>query len=97
MTSLKNNTKILFTDLDGTLFDDQKQICPENRSAIRRALLAGHKIVITTGRPLFSAKKLCEQLLSLMESYGFMEQREHTCLFFPVVAKRSAAYREEEA
>ena len=44
-----------------------------------------------------SAKKLCEQLLSLMESYGFMEQREHTCLFFPVVAKRSAAYREEEA
>ena len=36
MTSLKNNTKILFTDLDGTLFDDQKQICPENRSAIRR-------------------------------------------------------------
>ena len=62
MTSLKNNTKILFTDLDGTLFDDQKQICPENRSAIRRALLAGHKIVITTGRPLFSAKKLCEEL-----------------------------------
>ncbi len=62
MTSSNKNTKILFTDLDGTLFDDQKNICPENRNAIKQALLAGHKIVITTGRPLFSAKKLCEEL-----------------------------------
>lgn len=59
---MSEHSKILFTDLDGTLLDDQKGICPENRDAIARALLAGHKIVLTTGRPLFSAKKLCEEL-----------------------------------
>lgn len=62
ITSSAKNTKILFTDLDGTLLDDQKNICQENRNAIQRALLAGHKIVITTGRPLFSAKKMCDEL-----------------------------------
>lgn len=54
--------QILFTDLDGTLLDDHKNICVENRTAIDHALLAGHKIVITTGRALFSAQKLCEDL-----------------------------------
>ncbi len=62
MTESKNSTKILFTDLDGTLLNDQKQICPENRKAIDRALAAGHKIVITTGRPLVSAQKLSQEL-----------------------------------
>ena len=45
---------ILFTDLDGTLLDDHKDLTFENREAISQALSAGHKIVITTGRPLAS-------------------------------------------
>lgn len=44
-----------------------------------------------------NAKKLCEQLLSLMDSYGFVERWKDRYYFFPVVAKLSAAYREEEA
>lgn len=56
------NTRILFTDLDGTLLNDQKEITPGNRAAIEDALASGHKIVISTGRPLASAKVQAERL-----------------------------------
>ena len=46
------DTKILFTDLDGTLLNRKKEITAENAAAIDRALTAGHKVVINTGRPL---------------------------------------------
>lgn len=50
------NAKILFTDLDGTLLNDQKEITSGNQQAIDEALAKGHKIVISTGRPLASAR-----------------------------------------
>lgn len=53
---------ILFTDLDGTLLNDQKELSPGNRQAIDRALQAGHQVVISTGRPLCSAKLQAEKL-----------------------------------
>lgn len=56
------NTKILFTDLDGTLLDDDKNITAGNRDAINEALTCGHKIVISTGRPLASARVQAERL-----------------------------------
>ncbi len=49
------NTKIFFTDLDDTLLDSRKQVSPEDQAAMHRALDAGHKIVINTGRPLPAA------------------------------------------
>lgn len=49
------NKRILFTDLDGTLLNDEKQITPGNQAAIDEALARGHIIVISTGRPLVSA------------------------------------------
>ncbi len=54
--------KALFLDLDGTLLNDQKEITDGNREAINRALAAGHKVVITTGRPLVSAVLQAEKL-----------------------------------
>lgn len=54
--------KILFTDLDGTLLDDQKQVSPANRDAIERALHAGHKIVLATGRALSSTLPIASGL-----------------------------------
>lgn len=54
--------RILFTDLDGTLLDDQKKITPGNQSAIDEALALGHIIVISTGRPLVSALIQAENL-----------------------------------
>ena len=54
--------RILFTDLDGTLLDDQKNITPGNQAAIDEALALGHIIVISTGRPLASALIQAERL-----------------------------------
>lgn len=54
--------KILFTDLDGTLLTDDKKITPGNYQALMDALAAGHRVVITTGRPLKSALIQAEKL-----------------------------------
>lgn len=58
--------KILFTDLDGTLLTDDKRIASEDMAAIQKMIAAGHKFVMTTGRPLTSVKKLAEK-------YGFLK------------------------
>ncbi|MDE7218031.1 MAG: Cof-type HAD-IIB family hydrolase [Oscillospiraceae bacterium] len=47
--------KILFLDLDGTLLNDRKEITPGNRRALDEALARGHRIVVTSGRPLKSS------------------------------------------
>lgn len=49
--------KALFTDLDGTLLNSKNEISVGNREAIEALRKAGHHIVLTTGRPLESAKK----------------------------------------
>lgn len=54
--------KAIFLDLDDTLLNTDKEITPGNRAAIDRALAAGHKVTITTGRPLDSAVKLADEL-----------------------------------
>ena len=54
--------KILFLDLDGTLLNDHKEITEGNRRAINQALARGHRVVITTGRPLKSAILQAENL-----------------------------------
>lgn len=46
--------QILFTDLDGTLLNDQKEITPGNRQAVEEALAAGKRIVAASGRSLDS-------------------------------------------
>lgn len=54
--------KILFTDLDGTLLNDDKQVSDGNRAAIQRLLDAGHYLVVSTGRPTKSAFKVVQRL-----------------------------------
>jgi Cof subfamily protein (haloacid dehalogenase superfamily) len=54
--------KAIFLDLDGTLLNDQKEVTEENQKTIARMLEKGHKVVITTGRPLVSAIKQAEKL-----------------------------------
>ena len=56
--------KLLFTDLDGTLLTDDKQILDDDMKAIEGMLERGHKLVLCTGRPLASAKQLAQK-------YGF--------------------------
>ena len=53
ITEMSN--KILFTDLDGTLLNNDKNISPEDLEAIKELTASGHKFVISTGRPIQSA------------------------------------------
>lgn len=55
-------TKILFTDIDGTLLDDKKEIPMSNREAIEKLIKEGHKIVLTTGRALSGTVGQAEKL-----------------------------------
>ena len=54
--------KILFLDIDDTLLNRKKEVTPDVDAAIRKALGAGHRIVITTGRPLAGALPLIGRL-----------------------------------
>lgn len=59
---MTTDTKILFTDLDGTLLNDSKQVSDEDLRAINELIDAGHRFVIATGRPLYSAKIVAKEL-----------------------------------
>lgn len=47
-------TKILFTDLDGTLLNSKKQISEYTREVLQRWTEAGHKLVLCSGRDINS-------------------------------------------
>lgn len=57
-----DTAKILFLDIDDTLLTRRKTITDENRSAIGKALAAGHRIVICSGRPHFGVLSIAESL-----------------------------------
>lgn len=53
--------KVIFLDMDGTTLDDRHEISEKNLAAMEAAVKAGHDVVITTGRPEASARKLVEK------------------------------------
>ncbi len=57
-----NPSKVIFTDLDGTLLNDKGRISVENKNAIIKALDYGHKVYIATGRPYAFAKNLAQSI-----------------------------------
>lgn len=59
---MDKKTKILFTDIDGTLLNDKKEIPDVNRKAIEQLIEEGHKIVLTTGRALSGTVGQAEKL-----------------------------------
>jgi Cof subfamily protein (haloacid dehalogenase superfamily) len=52
------NKKLLAVDMDGTLFDDDKNISKENLNAITKLLDAGHVLAFNTGRPNNALKRI---------------------------------------
>lgn len=54
--------KLLFLDLDGTLLNDRKEITSGNRQAIGEAIARGHRIIVTSGRPLKSSLDQAKRL-----------------------------------
>ncbi len=45
---------LLAFDMDGTLLDDKKKICPKTLRYLRKLIKQGHKVVISSGRPIRS-------------------------------------------
>ncbi len=54
--------KILFTDLDGTLLNDQKQINEYTRKVLKDWTMAGHKLVLCSGRDINSVGNVKDEL-----------------------------------
>ncbi|NME82844.1 Cof-type HAD-IIB family hydrolase [Clostridium sp. SM-530-WT-3G] len=48
---------VIYTDLDGTLLNDKKEVSPQNREAIERFIEGGGKFAIATGRAFESIEK----------------------------------------
>ena len=46
---------VLFSDLDGTLFNSRTEVSPENRAAIERYTAAGGRFAMSTGRAPFNS------------------------------------------
>jgi Cof subfamily protein (haloacid dehalogenase superfamily) len=53
--------KLIATDLDRTLLNEEHEISEENRIAIRQAQEKGIEVVIATGRTYFDALSICKQ------------------------------------
>lgn len=64
---LNKTMKLLFLDLDGTLLNDEKGINSGDMEAIDRMIAAGHKVVINSGRPLYS-------IMVLARKFGFIRE-----------------------
>lgn len=51
-----HKTKILFTDMDGTLLNRQKEVTPYTREVLEKWCQAGHKFVLCSGRDINNLK-----------------------------------------
>lgn len=57
----KSACNLLFCDLDGTLLRDDCTISTEMKNALNRMTAAGHKLILSSGRPLPSVLEVSEQ------------------------------------
>ena len=53
----KLRKNVLFTDMDGTLLLKDSTVSADMKAALDRAVAAGHRLVLTSGRPLPSIKE----------------------------------------
>ena len=57
-----HKTKILFTDMDGTLLNKQKEVTPYTREVLEKWCQAGHKFVLCSGRDINNLKSVWKSL-----------------------------------
>lgn len=55
-------SKILFSDLDGTLLKDNKTVSEKNKAAINKLIEEGNYFAICTGRPVASGRRVAKEL-----------------------------------
>ena len=61
--------KLLFVDLDETLLTSDKTVSPQDMTAINEMISAGHKVIINSGRPLYSILGIAEKIDFLREGF----------------------------
>ena len=61
-----SNRKLIFFDIDGTLYNSDKVVPAEAKKAVRQLKEDGHIVAIATGRGPFMYKKLREELVSVL-------------------------------
>ncbi len=53
--------RLIATDLDGTLLNEEHEVSKENIKAIRRAQEQGIEVIVATGRTYFDAVSICKK------------------------------------
>ncbi|MBQ0042934.1 MAG: HAD family phosphatase [Lachnospiraceae bacterium] len=79
---MTTSRKILFTDMDGTLLDDKKEISDSVRKAIKKLVDDGHYLVLSSGRPIGSILETRQRLgLDVAGSFiiGFNGSLTYSC------------------
>lgn len=79
--------KLLFVDLDGTLLNDEKTINDADMTAINEMIMAGHKVIINSGRPLYSIMGLAEKFGFLRDGF-YLSSFNGGLIYDPVEKKR---------
>src|SRR3990170_1128452 len=59
---MKGMKKVLFFDIDGTLYDSNKRIPVKAKEAVFEARNNGHEVVIATGRAPFMIQDVLKEL-----------------------------------
>ena len=62
--NMSENNKVIFLDVDATLYSKEQRLVPESAiTAIHAAQKNGHKVLINTGRPLvYFEKEILDRL-----------------------------------
>ncbi|WP_157149931.1 Cof-type HAD-IIB family hydrolase [Brachyspira sp. SAP_772] len=68
---MNNNIKLIATDLDGTLLNEDKKITDYNKNIITKLIDRGIDVVISTGRPISAMHFFYEELKNNNESIVF--------------------------
>ena len=64
--------KILFTDMDGTLLNNESRVSDYTRKVLKRMVEAGHKLVLSSGRPIDSMKWWWKMTDWIFRAYIFL-------------------------
>ena len=82
---MNDNIKLIATDLDGTLLNEDSKITDYNKTILNKLMDRGIEIVIATGRPIYSMDFYYKELENNSESIVFngamVADKNFNCIF----------------
>lgn len=101
---IKRNIKYIVIDLDGTLLNDKHKLSERNKSAIKKAIEQGVKVILATGKTRTGAEPVIKELN--LDTPGVFVQGLLTCnadgtvrqdiKLDPVTARRAIQFAESQ-